>query len=134
MTFNSILAVVDGAHDAWQAVRGIGADPFVTTVVVGIIWPLIQAALDRPWWTARRRVALVATASVLLAVGVWAIGPYPWAVQLVATQAANILGVAWVVYQLLSRITIGGESVLEWVGVLTPGGGSRGRHEAEEET
>ena len=43
-------------------------DPFVATVVLGIIWPLIQAALDRPWWTRGRRVALVIVAAVVFAV------------------------------------------------------------------
>ena len=27
---------------------GLQSDPFITTVVIGLIWPLIQAALDRP--------------------------------------------------------------------------------------
>ena len=28
---------------------GLHTDPFLTTVVVGLIWPMIQAALDRPY-------------------------------------------------------------------------------------
>jgi len=39
---------------------GLHTDPFLTTVVVGLIWPMVQAALDRPYWTPARRKALLA--------------------------------------------------------------------------
>ena len=45
--------------------KALISDPFVTTVILGTLWPLIQAALDRPWWTRGRRVALVVTAACL---------------------------------------------------------------------
>ena len=36
--------------------KALVSDPFVTTVILGTLWPLVQAALDQPWWTKRRRV------------------------------------------------------------------------------
>ena len=110
------------------------SDPFVTTVILGTLWPLVQAALDRPWWTRGRRVALVAGAAVVLTVGAWALSAYPLQVELLAGQVGKFLGFAWAGYQVLSRIKIGGVSVLNWAGIVTPGGETRDhytpRHEA----
>ena len=110
------------------------SDPFVTTVILGTLWPLIQAALDRPWWTRGRRVALVVTAAVVLTVGAWALSAYPLQVEVLAAQVGKFLGFAWVAYEALSRIKIGGVSVLSWAGIITPGGETRDhytpRHEA----
>ena len=110
------------------------SDPFVTTVILGTLWPLVQAALDRPWWTRGRRVALVVGAAVVLTVGAWALSAYPLQVELLAGQVGKFLGFAWAGYQVLSRIKIGGVSVLNWAGIVTPGGETRDhytpRHEA----
>lgn len=110
-------------------------DPFVTTVVLGVLWPLIQAALDRPYWTRGRRVALVIGAAVVLTVGAWALSAYPLQADVLAAQAGQFLGFAWVAYQALSHIRIGGVSVLAWAGIVTPGGETREhytpRHEAD---
>lgn len=110
------------------------SDPFVTTVILGTLWPLVQAALDRPWWTRGRRVALVVGAAVVLTVGAWALSAYPLQVELLAGQVGKFLGFAWAGYQVLSRIKIGGVSVLNWAGIVTPGGETREhyqpRHEA----
>mgnify|MGYP000925498931 FL=1 len=100
-------------------------DPFVATVVLGIIWPLIQAALDRPWWTRGRRVALVIVAAVVLTTGAWAISAYPLAIETLAAQTGRFLGFAWLAFQALSRIKIHGITVIEWAGILTPGGETR---------
>lgn len=99
-------------------------DPFITTVVVGLIWPLVQAALDEPWWTRGRRVALLATVALIVTVGVWLAGSYPATWQLIVSQATVFLGVAWSVYQVLAAIKINGASILDWVGAVTPGGQS----------
>lgn len=101
------------------------SDPFVTTVILGTLWPLVQAALDRPWWTRGRRVALVVGAAVVLTVGAWALSAYPLQVELLAGQVGKFLGFAWAGYQVLSRIKIGGVSVLNWAGIVTPGGETR---------
>ena len=104
------------------------SDPFITTVVLGIIWPLIQAALDRPWWTRGRRVALVIVAAVVLTTGAWTISAYPLAVETLAAQTGRFLGFAWLAFQTLSRIKIHGITVIEWAGILTPGGETRTDH------
>lgn len=114
--------------------KALVSDPFVTTVILGTLWPLVQAALDRPWWTRGRRVALVVTAAVVLTVGAWALSAYPLQVEVLAAQVGKFLGFAWVAYEALSRIKIGGVSVLSWAGIITPGGETREaytpRHEA----
>lgn len=114
--------------------KALVSDPFVTTVILGTLWPLVQAALDRPWWTRGRRVALVVTAAVVLTVGAWALSDYPLQVEVLAAQVGKFLGFAWVAYEALSRIKIGGVSVLSWAGIITPGGETRDhytpRHEA----
>lgn len=97
-------------------------DPFVTTVIVGLVWPLVQAALDRPWWTRARRVALLVVVAGLVTVGVWISGSYPATWQLLTSQATVFLGTAWSVYQVLSAVKINGASLLDWVGAATPGG------------
>lgn len=101
---------------------GLQSDPFITTVVVGMIWPLVQAALDRPWWTRGRRVALLAGAALIVTISVWISGSYPATWQLIVSQASVFLGAAWSVYQILTGIKINGASILDWVGAVTPGG------------
>lgn len=101
---------------------GLQSDPFVTTVIIGVVWPLVQAALDRPWWTRGRRVALLAVVAAVVTVGVWVSGSYPATWQLLTSQASVFLGVAWSVYQILTAVRINGHSVLDWVGATTPGG------------
>lgn len=103
---------------------GLQSDPFITTVVIGLIWPVIQAALDRPWWTRARRVALLAVVAGLVTVGVWISGSYPATWQLLTSQLTVFLGTAWSVYQILAAVKINGTSILDWVGAVTPGGQS----------
>lgn len=111
-----------------ESLKTLAVNPFVTTVVVGIVWPLVQAALDKPWWTHKRRIALVSVAATVLSVGIWAVSEYPATVEYLATQLTALLGIFWAVYQILSNIKIGGESLLEWVGMVTPGGMPKGKH------
>lgn len=101
---------------------GLQSDPFLTTVVVGIIWPVIQAALDRPYWTPARRKMLLALVAVVVSVAVWVSGSYPATWQLFLAQASVFLGIAWSVFQVLSAVKINGISIIEWAGALTPGG------------
>ena len=101
---------------------GLQSDPFITTVVVGLIWPLVQAALDRPYWTPARRKVLLAVVAVVVSLAVWVSGSYPATWQLIVSQASVFLGVAWSVYQILTGIKINGHSILDWVGAVTPGG------------
>lgn len=103
---------------------GLQSDPFITTVVIGLIWPLIQAALDRPWWIRERRVGLLVVVALVVTAGVWVAGVYPATWRLLTAQLSVFLGVAWSVYQVLASIKIGGWSLLDWVGAVTPGGAS----------
>lgn len=99
-------------------------DPFVTTVFIGIVWPLVQAALDKPWWTRERRVGLLVAVAVVVTAGVWVSGSYPATWRLLTAQLSVFLGVGWSVYQVLGSVKINGWSLLDWVGAFTPGGAS----------
>ena len=103
---------------------GLHADPFLTTVVVGLIWPMVQAALDRPYWTPARRKVLLACVAVLVSLAVWVSGTYPATWRLIIAQAGVFLGIAWSVFQVLSAIRINGVTLIDWVGAVTPGGES----------
>ena len=101
---------------------GLQSDPFIVTVVVGLIWPIVQAALDRPYWTPGRRKVLLAGVAVVVSVAVWVSGSYPATWQLFLAQASVFLGIAWSVFQVLSAVKINGVSLINWAGALTPGG------------
>lgn len=101
---------------------GIQSDPFLVTVVGGLIWPIAQAALDRPYWTPARRKILLAVVAVIVSLAVWVSGSYPATWQLLLTQASVFLGIAWSVFQVLSAVKINGASLIDWAGALTPGG------------
>lgn len=105
-----------------QLLLGLQSDPFIVTVGVGLVWPLVQAALDRPYWTPARRKILLAGVAVVVSVAVWVSGSYPATWQLIVAQASVFLGVAWSVFQVLSAVKINGASLIEWAGALTPGG------------
>lgn len=101
---------------------GLQSDPFLVTVVVGLIWPLVQAALDKPYWTPRRRKILLAVVAAVVSLAVWVSGSYPATWQLFLAQASVFLGIAWSVFQVLSAVKINGVSLIDWAGALTPGG------------
>ena len=105
-----------------QLLLGLQSNPFITTVVVGLIWPIVQAALDRPYWTPARRKVLLAGVAVVVSVAVWVSGSYPATWQLFLAQASVFLGIAWSVFQVLSAVKINGVSLINWAGALTPGG------------
>lgn len=105
-----------------QLLLGLQADPFLVTVVVGLIWPVVQAALDRPYWTPGRRKVLLAGVAVVVSLAVWVSGSYPATWQLFLTQASVFLGIAWSVFQVLSAVKINGASLIDWAGAITPGG------------
>ena len=105
-----------------QLLLGLQSDPFLVTVVVGLIWPVVQAALDRPYWTPARRKVLLAVVAVVVSLAVWVSGSYPATWQLFLAQASVFLGIAWSVFQVLSAVKINGASLIDWAGALTPGG------------
>ena len=101
---------------------GLHTDPFMTTVVVGLVWPMVQAALDRPYWTPARRKILLAVVAGIVSLAVWVSGTYPATWRLLIAQASAFLGIAWSVFQVLSAVKINGISIIDWAGALTPGG------------
>lgn len=103
---------------------GLHTDPFLTTVVVGLIWPMVQAALDRPYWTPARRKVLLAVVAGIVSLAVWVSGTYPETWRLLIAQAGIFLGIAWSVFQVLSAVRINGVTLIDWVGAVTPGGES----------
>lgn len=105
-----------------KLLMGLQSDPFITTVIVGLVWPMVQAALDKPWWTRRRRVVLLVAVALVTTAAVWVSGSYPATWRLLVTQMSVFLGVAWSVYTMLSAVRINGASILDWVGAATPGG------------
>ncbi len=103
---------------------GLHTDPFLTTFVVGMVWPVVQSALDRPYWTPARRKVLLAVAAIVVSLVVWVSGTYPATWRLLVAQAGVFLGIAWSVFQVLSAVRINGVSLIDWVGAVTPGGES----------
>ena len=82
----------------------------------------MQATLDKPYWTPRRRKILLAVVAVVVSLAVWVSGSYPATWQLFLAQASVFLGIAWSVFQVLSSVKINGASLIDWAGALTPGG------------
>ena len=95
-------------------------DPLGWAVIVGLVWPTIQAALDRPTWTSSRRLTLVIVAGIVLSLALWWAGAYPLTAQLVWSQASVIVATATVAFALLKKV-----GVIDWIGRVTPGGESR---------
>lgn len=94
----------------------------ILTAVTAIVWPLIQAALDRPYWTPSRRRAIALAAVVVIAVGTWFVGAYPANAEAVTTQVLSVAGLVLGAFNVLKSIKVNGISVLDWAGILTPGG------------
>lgn len=92
------------------------------TAVAAIVWPLIQAALDKPYWTALRRRAITLAAVVVIAVGTWFVGAYPANAEAVTTQVLSVAGLVLGAFNILKTIKVNGISVLDWAGIVTPGG------------
>ena len=99
---------------------GLTIDPLLLSILAGVLWPPIQAILDRPWWTAARRRALVCVAALILGLLIWFAGAYPATWQLIVTQVGVILGAATAAFALLKKI-----GVIDWIGRVTPGGETR---------
>ena len=92
------------------------------TAVAAVAWPLVQAALDKPYWTAGRRRAITLTAVVVIAVGTWFVGAYPANAEAVTTQVLSVAGLVLGAFNVLKSVKINGISVLDWAGIVTPGG------------
>lgn len=92
------------------------------TAVAAIAWPLVQAVLDKPYWTAVRRRAIALAAVVVIAAGTWFVGAYPANAEVITTQVLSVAGLVLGAFNILKTIKINGISVLDWAGIVTPGG------------
>lgn len=92
------------------------------TAVAAVAWPFVQAALDKPYWTAGKRRALALTAIVLIAVGTWLAGAYPATAEAAVSQLLAVAGLVLGAFNILKSVKIGGISLLDWAGIATPGG------------
>lgn len=102
------------------------------TAVVALAWPFVQAALDRPWWTPARRRVITLVAVVVIAVGTWFVGAYPASASAVTNQVLSVAGLVLGAFNVLKAVKVNGVSIIDWAGLVTPGGVERdkGRHEA----
>lgn len=92
------------------------------TAVAAVAWPFVQAALDKPYWTTGKRRALTLTAVVLIAVGTWLVGAYPATAASATNHALAVAGLVLGAFNVLKSMKINGISILDWAGIVTPGG------------
>lgn len=92
------------------------------TAVAAIAWPLIQAALDKPYWTPSRRRAITLAAIVVIAASTWFVGAYPATAEAAVTQILSVAGLVLGAFNILKSVKINGISILDWAGIVTPGG------------
>ena len=94
----------------------------VLTAVAAIVWPLAQAVLDKPYWTASRRRAIALAAIVVIAAGTWFMGAYPATAEAATTQVLSVAGLVLGAFNVLKSVKVSGISILDWAGIVTPGG------------
>lgn len=94
----------------------------ILTAVASVAWPLVQAALDKPYWTASRRRAITLAAVVVIAVGTWFVGAYPANAEAITAQALSVAGLVLGAFNILKTVKVNGISILDWAGIVTPGG------------
>lgn len=92
------------------------------TAVAAIVWPLIQAALDKPYWTAPRRRLISLAAIVVIAAGTWFVGAYPATAEAATSQVLSVAGLVLGAFNVLKSVKVNGISILDWAGIVTPGG------------
>ena len=92
------------------------------TAAAAVVWPLVQAALDKPYWSAGRRRALALAAIVVIAAGTWLVGAYPATAEAATSQLLAVAGLVLGAFNVLKSVKINGISVLDWAGIATPGG------------
>lgn len=92
------------------------------TAVAAVAWPLIQAALDKPYWTAGRRRVISLAAVAVIAVGTWFVGAYPANAEAIVTQVLSVAGLVLGAFNILKSVKVNGISILDWAGIVTPGG------------
>ena len=94
----------------------------ILTAVAATAWPLVQAALDKPYWTASRRRAITLAAIVVIAAGTWLAGASPATAAAATTQVLSVAGLVLGAFNILKSVKVNGISILDWAGIVTPGG------------
>lgn len=94
----------------------------ILTAVAAVVWPLVQAALDKPYWTASRRRAIALAAVVAITAGTWFVGAYPANAEAITAQALSVAGLVLGAFNILKTVKVNGISILDWAGIVTPGG------------
>lgn len=108
-------------------------DPYMTSLLVGLALPWVHAMLDQPWWTPTKRRLLVLASAAVLSVIVWWQSAYPMTWQQVTAQFAVIAGCAQTAFTILKVVKVNGVSLIDWAGLLTPGGEAyTPKHKADE--
>nr|DAT94002.1 MAG TPA: hypothetical protein [Caudoviricetes sp.] len=92
------------------------------TAVAAIVWPLIQAALDKPCWTPSRRRLIALAAIVVITAGTWVAGAYPATAEAATTHLLSVAGLVLGAFNILKSLKVNGVSILDWAGIVTPGG------------
>lgn len=92
------------------------------TAVAAVAWPFVQAALDKPYWTAGKRRSLTLVAVVLIAAGTWFVGAYPATAEAAVSQLLAVAGLILGAFNVLKSVKINGVSIIDWAGLVTPGG------------
>lgn len=100
-----------------KLIRGLNTDPLITCGLLGFVWPIIQAGLDEPLWTAAQRHLVVLAAGLVRSVLIRWVGVYPPSWQLVATQTSVVSDATSTDFSMHKGI-----GVIDRVDYVTPGG------------
>lgn len=102
---------------------GLISDPMTASAIGGIIAFLLQVVADKPWWTANTRRWVAITLALTVSLAVWYAGAYPANWKLITAQAATALAAAQVAFAILKAVKLpDGNTVVDWLGMMTPGG------------
>ena len=89
------------------------------------VWAGGHAGLRLAAGRARPRVdhrGRALAAVVLIAAGTWFVGAYPATAEAAVSQLLAVAGLVLGAFNILKSTKIGGISVLDWAGIVTPGG------------
>lgn len=88
---------------------GYHIDPFVVSILVGVIWPVVQHVAQRASWTSKTKRFIALGFAVVASVLVWFAGAYPASWELFTAQFLVVFGAGQAVYAVLKSA-----GVLDW--------------------
>lgn len=91
---------------------GYHIDPFVVSILVGVVWPLIQHVAQRASWSSKTKRFIALGFAVVASVLVWFAGAYPASWELFTAQFLVVFGAGQAVYAVLKAA-----GVLDWANV-----------------